>query len=1291
MKKMLTFNNKKLSIKKELSPYLTEHKYNLYQQFFIVGIDPQLMFNINKIELKTVPEPYISPKIISKFPPNDLYYLNIPDNIISSHCFPNGIIDSIIEYNESNYEINIKYQVDFVFSLENQYPEEKTSSLKTNKVYYSCLLFYENVENYNECVDYKKKLFKEYNKKQLYNGFNEAKNKGLLIPKVICLSSFKPFFEESHKILESLKKYVDNYMYDNISKDNFNIYPIEKIIEGLIYNLPALPRSNFSLKLNKETFEPTYLENKNNIFVKNEKKENDDIQNNDEIIFYETPFNAPPKNVINYSILMKYFRIKEIFEIIRFILLEEPILFFCEDMHILTYIIEGLISLIYPFEYQYPIISVLPEENYSFISIFKHFIFGINYKYQDEIFQKRGIILDEKKYIIIVKIEKRFENILNYEEEDKLKYSVITSIISDSSKPFLKIEQSKINDCENQYDNENINEKKKIMLPLHYLEKCTKRLEKNTSEKFREFANKNRNKKKVNIREKENIFNDEIRKSFIYFFSCILLRYQSFCIKYDKHIEVLGLNDTICNASNIYLNTVLITNTKMNSSTEDYDFFLERKVELEDKFLFNKLKINDLFNCKIFIDDTDTPKLDRPFYKHFFETQTFFNFIKKKIFPISIQDKLDILYFDYKINEKLSRGSRKIKIETKFFNENLDNLSGEINIKSFKKEPSKKLIDFLNSNNKNCKRGINYFQIISKDPNKVYSNNNKKKKTCDITYDNNETMDTGLCIISLHKAYEDVGSNIDDNDGSINLTGKLIKDVNKEKNDDDEIDEKENEEKDNKKLIFSYFMFPKLLNDNLFFKENIFEEELENDKIWLNNKNSFNINNCNCLYNQFENEANIFIKNPIIQENYKMNDYNLNAKWKYKYNYEECINKLWLLYLAKTFHSISFSKKRYYFEEILMFLSDKKNKVEQDTILLLFNSINKYGDRSMNQELIMFLDKKKYINFLCLREKTKNENNFVKYLNIKKKTNKSETNRESVNNSGDIIDNTNSLNSNNIKKEDKISQNISRKLLDFYIYTYCSPISNKNNDIDLKEKNSINLDLDIEEQEKKKEKNSCQEQLIFNIKDLFLYDSNKKYIEFQCPKCHKIQKVVVACYYKDDKNKKYQFNFNLLSPLALLIEDWFKNNNTINTHFISREYPEEYLSSLFYFYEQGLPCNFLLPKGVTEKPLKKELTTTYNNLEPLEDYLNARLLSHKKSISSMNLYTPRFKKKDIIINERMNIFDMKKEKISTEGSGRKSPSPKKSSLAKRSKFAQLKNADLKEIKSKNVTFSLFKK
>ena len=395
---MLSINEKKDQNIKESLSNLSEHKYNLYQQFLIVGLDTKLSFRINQIDLKGIPEPYISPKIISKYPPNDLYYLNIPDNIISNHCFPKGIINEIIEYNEMDYESKIKYQTSFVFSLENQYPEDISSSLRINRVYYSCLLFYENVENYYECIKNKKKIYKSSN----IDPISDTKNVGILIPKIICLSSFKPYFEQSRAILESLKRYIDKYLYNKITKDNYNIYPIEKIIKGLIFNLPSIPRSNFILKLNKETFETSLINNnKENDKINNENAKKDktlknmslnglnNIINKDEIIFYESPFNGYPKNVINYSILMKYFRIKEVFEIIKFILLEEPILFFCEDIHILTYTIEGLISLIYPLEYQYPVISVLPEKNYSFISIFKHFIFGINYKYTDDIFQKK--------------------------------------------------------------------------------------------------------------------------------------------------------------------------------------------------------------------------------------------------------------------------------------------------------------------------------------------------------------------------------------------------------------------------------------------------------------------------------------------------------------------------------------------------------------------------------------------------------------------------------------------------------------------------------------------------------------------------------------------------------------------------------------------------------------------------------------------------------------------------------------------------------------------------------------
>ena len=1295
----------------EISSNLGEHKYNLYQQFFIIGIEPKLMFNINKIELKNLPKPYLTPKIISKYPVSDLYYLNVPDYIVASHCFPHGLFNEIIDYNELNYELKIKSQKSFVFSLENQYPEEKSSSLKTKRVYYSCLLFYENVENYHECLINKKNLYKS-NFKDI-DLFSEPKSKGLLIPKIICLSSFKPFFEQSIIILESLKKYVDNFLYNKITKDNFNIYPIEKIIEGLIFSLPALPRSNFILKLNKGTFEAGYInknENNNstinnsinedfyktqsnssssslrtieisyNNFYNNNSKNNINSLNN-EIIFYESPFNKPPKNVINYSILMRYFRIKEIFEIIKFILLEEPILFFCDDLHILTFIIEGLVSLIYPFEYQYPIISVLPEENYSFISIFKHFIFGINHKYTDDIFQKTGISLDEKKYIIIIKIEKRFEKIINTDEEDKMKNSVITSILSDNDRAFLKIEQNKMDNFENikediNNEKEDPHEKRKITLPMHYFEKCSKRLERNTLDKIKEVSSWIRIKKVLTLEEKENIFNNEIRKTFIYFFSCILLRYQSFCIKYNKKITVIDENNTNINKSNELLDMALITNVNYNSTDEkDFDYFYERENILEEKYLLNKLTINDLFNCTDFIEHNDTPKLDRPFYRQLFQTQTFFNFIKKKIFPNSIQDKLDILYFDNKVNEKLSRGTRKIKTDTKFLYQDIKKLSGTIKIDTLKEIPNKKIIEFF-ENNSNCNRAINYFQIINKGNIKI--NNNKINR--DSNWEN-ETMDTGNCIISLPKVFEDTE---DDYSSNFNFTRKTIKSIKEI----EEKEEKENNDENKNKLTFSYYVFPKLLNDNLFLKEEEFlSEDYNNENSLLNGNNIYNLKNCNSLYNQFENEINIFLNKPIIQRNYKIYDYNLTSKWKYKHKFDEAINKLWLLYLAKTFHSITFSKKRYYFEEIIMFLNDNNNLVEQDTILLLFNAINKYGDRSMNQELFMLLQNKTYINFLCLREKTKSQNNFTKYIrnNINNNNNNLESTNNSTQNLGELS-RTATLES--LRSCDIINKKINKKLFNFIIYSYCINDINEKNNINTDAKDEILINSNKENKEGNlniNENNLCGEKLSFTIKDLFYNENNKKYIEIKCPKCQKIQNVTITCFYNDENDNKYQINFNLLSPLELLKQPWFMNFNKLDTLFISQEHPEEYLSAIFYFYEQGLPCNFLIPKGLSEQDLKEEETAKYNNLETFDYDLISEAYRNKKKFVS--LYSPNLTKRELNYSDRINNFDLKKFVKQSPG---KSPSPKKSCFNKKKNIGQkLKTTELH--KKKIVTFSVIKK
>ena len=632
------------------------HKYNLFQQFFIIGLEPKIIHLINKIELKAIPEPLIGPKIITKYPNIDLPYINIPDSLIISHCFPNRFKNAIIECEENNINEKLNITHDFIFSLDN-YQMNKESSLRIKKVYYTCYLFYEKIENYMNCIKFKKNNEENINFNKIY-----------LIPKVICISSFNPFIQQSKLLLHYIKKYVDNNNYNKLSDNNNSNaiedkLPLEKIIEGLIYNLPGLPRANFVMKINKNNFVSDNQLNIESFFYENEK----------EIIFENSSPNKKMKPIINYTLLMKFFKIEEIFEIIKCIILEEPILFFCNNIEYLTYIIEGILSLIFPFEYNYPVIAVLPEENYSFINIYKSFIFGINHTYSEDIFVLKGINLDEQNNINIVIIENRFNSLLNNNEKEKNKTSVIFNFKPNNSK-FLKVSQKSINNSisvikelyikrksmlginkeEEKSEDKNENERK-IKLPAHYFVKCCKKFENNLEAKFKELKSKHKdlNSKNVEI-EKEKIFNDEIIEIFLYFFTSIFLHYQEYCIKF-KYIYDTNPN---------------------RPGKKQGNYILDE--ELEKKYYTNSLTINDLFNCDYFIDEM--PNLDKPFYMKFLKTKIFFNFMKKKIFPLSVQDKLDILFFDDKVNEKLSRESGMKKVETKFLEYNTSNITGEISI-----------------------------------------------------------------------------------------------------------------------------------------------------------------------------------------------------------------------------------------------------------------------------------------------------------------------------------------------------------------------------------------------------------------------------------------------------------------------------------------------------------------------------------------------------------------------------------------------------------------------------------
>ena len=1021
---------------KESSPPLTNnneissHKFNLFQQFYIVGLDQKLYNNLFKLDLKQLPKELLSPKIISKYPNKNPSYINIPDFFISSHCFPKGLLNKVIYCKEEELNEKSKITEEWIFSLDNIAIQDYNSSLKTDKLYYCCLLFYEKIEKFKNWINYKKKFILKSKEIDV-----ELKNKNVLIPKVICISSFSPIYTYGKQILLYIKKFGDNFNFETLS-ENDNFCPIENIIEGLIYNLPSLPRGNFCINLDIKTFlsEDEIFEFKNN----NKKTE---------MILKENQINRSPKSRINYALLMTFFTVEEIFDIIRSIILEEPILFFSENIYNLTYTIEGLIQLIYPFSYPYPVVAVLPEENFSLINVFYRFIFGINYKYSEELWKEKFDYFGDKKKIVIVPIEQRFPNFLNDIEKEKIINSVIITKELNMQKPLVQLAQlAKYRDMYKALSDKNMEIKLRIIkLPTHYSSKCIKRLEPLINNKIKE--EKKEKNRELTLEEKEQIINREIVDNFLYFFTCILLNYQEYCIKYEK------FKTPIPNLSS--------SEIPLDKDTTHY----KRPPTIEEHYTNNNLNILELFRVVDFI--ANIPSIDRPFYERFLKTKIFFNFMKKKIFPISTQDKLDILFFDEKINEKLSREMKLKKIETRFLEDKSDIISGNISIESLNREISDKTKEFF-KNEHNCELGLNYFQYI-----------------------------------------------INDSDNQYNI----LENFNNENNNTSVLSN----------LKFYYFVFPKLLNDGIFYK---------NIKREINQECRTIKYNSSCFYTKFEKEGIKYINNPMMINNYKNYNYSLtpiHPKTPNHIKYINTIYKLWLSFFAKTFYCIPNNEKLSYFYHLIQFLNTNEKSVDENSLIMLFNTFNKYGDKNINQEFFVNFSKKKktYTSFLFLKEKSKKKNNFIDLRTCAEKP-----------------------------------LPLTEKFL-FLVHSFCTKVEEGSN------KNLYNV---------------CGEQTIMEISSMF--NENDKYISFECNKeLNKIpekQALIISCFYEKGNGLRYQINFKLISPTFILKQNWFNDNDILNIDFIRKNYLDYYLSALFYFHQQGLMFDFLLTKCFSKKELQIE-------------------------------------------------------------------------------------------------------
>ena len=646
---------------------------NIYREKWLYTEDVEILNEKYKEQLK--------PKIISSFPPFEKSTIAFDDTILI-HIFPNG-------YKLIKSKLQPKSRV-FSFILDNNY-----YNLNYPQKYLTCLICYESILQYKILQELETQDIdiKNIDKKNLRSQpYSE-----IYIPKCILIMSLYPFFGEFEKILTEIYSYSQNMMFQKIDlplskiddtrkisfrrmstfreviKEKETNKPIEKIIENLLIELTVPPRGVVNIQ---------YILD-------------------DERTIKQNKMNELPLLDINLKKIFVDFSIKDVITIYNYIFLESRILFFSKNIEYLNNFIYGLLALLYPFQYQYQIVTILPQINFEIIESPTPFIAGINQSFTETFFDDHNFILEDS--ILVVDIDNK-----------------------------------KIN---------NINEKTKIPeFPLKYKKGFDKKLQEIVNKYLKNYkVDKPMRKSKI-----VNIYHTEIRKD------CA-------SISGATYNSSLATNDTIESSKSIIINQNDFLN-HINSIEEEQEILYDDNsihYEVDEKNeLLNNLNIDYNFNQEIsdsffnfnanllsnynqflnrdFYSSNTMPCLeilfkvpeylktiqgsDKKFYEKFIEeTQIFGDFIYLRMVPKNSKEKIRILKFDEKINEN-SNYSKYGKGGGVFTNTKEYDFVNTSPIQP-PRPLSKKEIEFYKVK-KNRKRLISFGVVVSHDinDNKIYFN-----------------------------------------------------------------------------------------------------------------------------------------------------------------------------------------------------------------------------------------------------------------------------------------------------------------------------------------------------------------------------------------------------------------------------------------------------------------------------------------------------------------------------------------------------------------------------------------
>ena len=639
-------NQKKEENEKEYQNLIEELNIanNLLDYFLVIGVSPEILLQ-NWLYTSTVDElnskykKELEPKIISYFPPITKRTISFDESIIN-HCFPNGY--KIIEENDK------PKQKLFSFILDNNF-----YNLNYPKKYLSCLIFYERITQYKILYDEYLKRYAELSG-QLYENQNNEDNNAydnIYIPKCIVVMSLYPYFGEFEKILNEVYNYSKGIYYEMDEKLERNTKAKKSTSKSPIKSIFKSPTKSPSKRsmLRKATFAPNLV----NKIVSLQKIVNNEITNpidkmienllielpvpprgiyrieyslnNQQRKLHQNEMNQLPYVDINLKKIFLDFEIKDIIKIYRHLFLETRLLFFSENIELLNIYIFSFLSFLYPFDYQYQIVTILPHENYEILESITPFIAGINECYENDFFDEFNFTLSDE--VLIIDIDNKKINMVNEQSE-----------IPNFPKTYRKQLEKDLSIIINLYLKDEINNNKDIGKRSNYRKTLT--VKENS-------ININSLTKNLTFNEGES-YNDDNKNEIT------VDKINNLNIDYDFNTEI----------QQIFFNF----NAKLLSNYSKYlnlDFYSSNSPP----------SLEALFKVEDYLKEFSNN--DKPFYNKFItETQIFGDFIFMRMIPKNSKEKIQILSFDEKINENsvgyFSQSVKSVFTESEEYKFNID-------------------------------------------------------------------------------------------------------------------------------------------------------------------------------------------------------------------------------------------------------------------------------------------------------------------------------------------------------------------------------------------------------------------------------------------------------------------------------------------------------------------------------------------------------------------------------------------------------------------------------------------